>query len=184
MNYSQLILDFWQEDYEYDYVVGESNAMAFGLVHDCDESVVLFGPAKSGKKHLAYTALKKNSIQVYLLSNLTDAQIIKYYDDAKAHAKKVIWVYCDGYTFSADVKSRMNALVKAQINEIDSEMFDVLMLNRFQRLQIKLNNSVMKYIMLHLPKNFAAIDHFFLFAKQNILNIKSIKEYFAKISID
>ena len=204
----QLIFDLpTSENYNpQDYFVSSSNNNAAKLIKIFPEwhnnGIVIFGPAKSGKTHIAYIWKSMANANLYDFKSNFDINTIstngnsifdnfdfipekdeksffQIYNDIIKN-KKFILILISKDNFSVklrDLKSRIEALNSAKLNNPDDKLIYAILLKFFHDNQIIVTPDVINFILNRISRNFNEI-HIFL----NKLNDLSIKHK-SKISI-
>jgi len=204
----QLIFDLpSSENYNpQDYFVSSSNNNAAKLIKIFPEwynnGVVIFGPAKSGKTHIAHIWKSMANANLYDFKSNFDINTIsmkgncifdnfdcilekdeksffQIYNDIIKN-KKFILVLVGNDNFSVrlrDLKSRIEALNSAKLNNPDDKLIHAIVLKFFHDNQIIVAPDVINFILNRISRNFNEIQIFL-----NKLNDLSI-EHKSKISI-
>ena len=204
----QLIFDLpTSENYNpQDYFVSSSNSNAVKLIKLFPEwhnnGMVLFGPAKSGKTHIAHIWKSMANANLYdFKSNfdinsvvLTDNCIFDNFDyileknerpffqiyNDIVNNKKYILILIGNDNFSVklmDLKSRIEALNSAKLKNPDDKLIHAILLKFFHDNQIIVAPDVINFILNRISRNFNEIQIFL-----NKLNDLSFKHK-SKISI-
>jgi chromosomal replication initiation ATPase DnaA len=204
----QLIFDLpTSENYNpQDYFVSSSNKNAAKLIKIFPDwhnnGIVIFGPAKSGKTHIAYIWKSLANANLYDFKSNFDINIIstngncifdnfecipeeneksffQIYNDIIKN-KKFILILISNDNFSVklrDLKSRIDALNSAKLNNPDDKLIHAIVLKFFHDNQIIVTPDVINFILNRISRNFNEIQIFL-----NKLNDLSIKHK-SKISI-
>jgi chromosomal replication initiation ATPase DnaA len=204
----QLIFDLpTSENYNpQDYFVSSSNNNAAKLIKIFPDwhnnGIVIFGPAKSGKTHIAYIWKSLANANLYDFKSNFDINIIstngncifdnfecilekdeksffQIYNDIIKN-KKFILILISNDNFSVklrDLKSRIDALNSAKLNNPDDKLIHAIVLKFFHDNQIIVTPDVINFILNRISRNFNEIQIFL-----NKLNDLSIKHK-SKISI-
>jgi chromosomal replication initiation ATPase DnaA len=204
----QLIFDLpTSENYNpQDYFVSSSNKNAAKLIKIFPDwhnnGIVIFGPAKSGKTHIAYIWKSLANANLYDFKSNFDINIIstnsncifdnfecipekdeksffQIYNDIIKN-KKFILILISNDNFSVklrDLKSRIDALNSAKLNNPDDKLIHAIVLKFFHDNQIIVAPDVINFILNRISRNFNEIQIFL-----NKLNDLSIKHK-SKISI-
>ena len=193
MNFSQIALKFWNEDYKNEFIIGQSNYNAIELAKNTDGQVFLCGPKHCGKKHFAYQLAQLENISIFLLDNMLDANIISTYDENIASSKKALWVssgIVDIYEpfkkeeirrVSKDVKSRILSIERAEIFELTEDMLARLLYARLNNIGFMAREEIISYCIARLPLEYYAVqmcvDHI---KKMNKISFKAFSDFFEK----
>ena len=204
----QLIFDLpTSENYNpQDYFVSSSNNNAAKLIKIFPEwynnGIVIFGPAKSGKTHIAHiwksmananlydfkSNLDFNTISINsncifdnfdCINEIDEKSFFQIYNDIIKN-KKFILILIGNDKFSVklmDLKSRIEALNSAKLNNPDDKLIHAIVLKFFHDNQIIVAPDVINFILNRISRNFNEIQIFL-----NKLNDLSIKHK-SKISI-
>ncbi len=204
----QLIFDLpTLENYNpQDYFVSSSNNNAAKLIKIFPEwhnnGIVISGPAKSGKTHIAHiwrsmananlydfkTNFDINTISINdhcildnfeCISEKNEKSFFQIYNDIIKN-KKFILILINNDNFSVklkDLKSRIDALNSAKLNNPDDKLIHAIVLKFFHDNQIIVTPDVINFILNRISRNFNEIQIFL-----NKLNDLSIKHK-SKISI-
>jgi len=204
----QLIFDLpTSENYNpQDYFVSSSNKNAAKLIKIFPDwhnnGIVIFGPAKSGKTHIAYIWKSIANANLYDFKSNFDINTIstngncifdnfdcipekdekslfQIYNDIIKN-KKFILILISNDNFSVklrDLKSRIEALNSAKLNNPDDKLIHAIVLKFFHDNQIIVAPDVINFILNRISRNFNEIQIFL-----NKLNDLSIKHK-SKISI-
>ncbi|MDC0032398.1 DnaA/Hda family protein [Pelagibacteraceae bacterium] len=189
-----------------DYFVSSSNNNAAKLIKIFPEwhnnGIVVFGPAKSGKTHIAYIWKSMANANLYDFKSNFDINTINIngncifdnFDcisekDEKSFFqiynyiiknKKFILILISNDNFSVnlrDLQSRIDALNSAKLNNPDDKLIHAIVLKFFHDNQIIVAPDVINFILNRISRNFNEIQIFL-----NKLNDLSIKHK-SKISI-
>ena len=204
----QLIFDLpTSENYNpQDYFVSSSNNNAAKLIKIFPEwhnnGIVIFGPAKSGKTHIAHIWKSMANANLYdfksnfdinkiningncifdnfdCITEKDEKSLFQIYNDIIKN-KKFILILSGNDNFSVklrDLKSRIEALNSAILNNPDDKLIHAIVLKFFHDNQIIVAPDVINFILNRISRNFNEIQIFL-----NKLNDLSIK-YKSKISI-
>ena len=204
----QLIFDLpTSENYNpQDYFVSSSNNNAAKLIKIFPEwhnnGIVIFGPAKSGKTHIAHIWKSMANANLYDFKSNFDINKIningncifdnfdsipekdeksffQIYNDIIKN-KKFILILISKDNFSVklrDLKSRIEALNSAKLNNPDDKLIHAIVLKFFHDNQIIVAPDVINFILNRISRNFNEIQIFL-----NKLNDLSIKHK-SKISV-
>jgi chromosomal replication initiation ATPase DnaA len=204
----QLIFDLpTSENYNpQDYFVSSSNNNVAKLIKIFPEwhnnGIVIFGPEKSGKTHIAYIWKSMANANLYDFKSNFDINTIsingncifdnfdcihekdeksffQIYNDIIKN-KKFILILIGNDNFSVklrDLKSRIEALNSAKLNNPDDKLIHAIVLKFFHDNQIIVAPDVINFILNRISRNFNEIQIFL-----NKLNDLSIKHK-SKISI-
>ena len=204
----QLIFDLpTSENYNpQDYFVSSSNNNAAKLIKIFPEwhnnGIVIFGPAKSGKTHIAHIWKSKANANIYdfksnfdinkiningncifdnfdCITEKDEKSLFQIYNDIIKN-KKFILILSGNDNFSVklrDLKSRIEALNSAILNNPDDKLIHAIVLKFFHDNQIIVAPDVINFILNRISRNFNEIQIFL-----NKLNDLSIKHK-SKISI-
>ena len=204
----QLIFDLpTSENYNpQDYFVSSSNNNVAKLIKIFPDwhnnGIVIFGPAKSGKTHIAYiwksiananlydfksnfdiNTISINSNCIFdnfdCISEKDEKSFFQIYNDIIKN-KKFILILISNDNFSVklrDLKSRIEALNYAILNNPDDKLIHAIVLKFFHDNQIIVAPDVINFILNRISRNFNEIQIFL-----NKLNDLSIKHK-SKISI-
>lgn len=189
-----------------DFFVSDSNTDAAKLINLFpkwhNNGIVIFGPKKSGKTHIAYIwksianaklydfekKLEIHSIDTFnncifdnfnTLSPENEKSIFQIYNQIITN-KKFILILSDKSKFSIklnDLRSRINSLSSAEITDPDDLLIHAIILKFFQDNQIKVTPDVINFILNRINRNFNEIQIFL--SKLNDLSI----EHKSKVSI-
>ena len=204
----QLIFDLpTSENYNpQDYFVSSSNNNAAKLIKIFPEwhnnGIVIFGPAKSGKTHIAYIWKSMANANLYDFKSNLDINTISLNsncifdnfdcipeEDEKSffqiyndiiNNKKFMLILISNDNFSVklrDLNSRIEALNYAKLNNPDDKLIHAIILKFFHDNQIIVAPDVINFILNRISRNFNEIQTFL-----NKLNDLSIKHK-SKISI-
>ena len=204
----QLIFDLpTSENYNpQDYFVSSSNNNAAKLIKIFPEwhnnGIVIFGPAKSGKTHIAHIWKSMANANLYdfksnfdinkiningncifdnfdCIPEKDEKSLFQIYNDIIKN-KKFILILSGNDNFSVklrDLKSRIEALNSAILNNPDDKLIHAIVLKFFHDNQIIVAPDVINFILNRISRNFNEIQIFL-----NKLNDLSI-EHKSKISI-
>ena len=204
----QLIFDLpTSENYNpQDYFVSSSNNNAAKLIKIFPEwhnnGIVIFGPAKSGKTHIAHIWKSMANANLYdfksnfdinkiningncifdnfdCITEKDEKSLFQIYNDIIKN-KKFILILSGNDNFSVklrDLKSRIEALNSAILNNPDDKLIHAIVLKFFHDNQITVAPDVINFILNRISRNFNEIQIFL-----NKLNDLSI-EHKSKISI-
>ena len=204
----QLIFDLpTSENYNpQDYFVSSSNNNAAKLIKIFPEwhnnGIVIFGPAKSGKTHIAHIWKSMANANLYdfksnfdinkiningncifdnfdCITEKDEKSLFQIYNDIIKN-KKFILILSGNDNFSVklrDLKSRIEALNSAILNNPDDKLIHAIVLKFFHDNQIIVAPDVINFILNRISRNFNEIQIFL-----NKLNDLSI-EHKSKISI-
>ena len=204
----QLIFDLpTSENYNpQDYYVSSSNNNVAKLIKIFPEwhnnGIVIFGPAKSGKTHIAHIwksmsnanlydfksnfdintiSINENSIfdNFEFIPEESEKSFFQIYNDI-INNKKYILILIGNDNFSVklmDLKSRIEALNSTKLNYPDDKLIHAIILKFFHDNQIIVAPDVINFILNRINRNFNEIQIFL-----NKLNDLSIKHK-SKISI-
>ena len=204
----QLIFDLpTSENYNpQDYFVSSSNNNAAKLIKIFPEwhnnGIVIFGPAKSGKTHIAHIWKSMANANLYdfksnfdinkiningncifdnfdCITEKDEKSLFQIYNDIIKN-KKFILILSGNDNFSVklrDLKSRIEALNSAILNNPDDKLIHAIVLKFFHDNQIIVAPDVINCILNRISRNFNEIQIFL-----NKLNDLSIKHK-SKISI-
>ena len=204
----QLIFDLpTSENYNpQDYFVSSSNNNAAKLIKIFPEwhnnGIVIFGPAKSGKTHIAHIWKSMANANLYdfksnfdinkiningncifdnfdCITEKDEKSLFQIYNDIIKN-KKFILILSGNDKFSVklrDLKSRIEALNSAILNNPDDKLIHAIVLKFFHDNQIIVAPDVINFILNRISRNFNEIQIFL-----NKLNDLSIKHK-SKISI-
>ena len=204
----QLIFDLpSSENYNpQDYFVSSSNNNAAKLIKIFPQwhnnGIVIFGPAKSGKTHIAYIWKSMANANLYdfksnfdintininvncifdnfdCISEKDEKSFFQIYNDIIKN-KKFMLILISNDNFSVqlrDLKSRIKALNSTKLNNPDDKLIHAIVLKLFHDNQIIVAPDVINFILNRISRNFNEIQIFL-----NKLNDLSIKHK-SKISI-
>ena len=204
----QLIFDLpTSENYNpQDYFVSSSNNNVAKLIKIFPDwhnnGIVIFGPAKSGKTHIAYIWKSMANANLYdfksnfdinkiningncifdnfdCIPEMDEKSFFQIYNDIIKN-KKFILILISNDNFSVklrDLKSRIEALNSAILNNPDDKLIHAIVLKFFHDNQIIVAPDVINFILNRISRNFNEIQIFL-----NKLNDLSIKHK-SKISI-
>ena len=204
----QLIFDLpTSENYNpQDYFVSSSNNNVAKLIKIFPEwhnnGIVIFGPAKSGKTHIAHIWKSMANANLYdfksnfdinkiningncifdnfdCITEKDEKSLFQIYNDIIKN-KKFILILSGNDNFSVklrDLKSRIEALNSAILNNPDDKLIHAIVLKFFHDNQIIVAPDVINFILNRISRNFNEIQIFL-----NKLNDLSIKHK-SKISI-
>ena len=189
-----------------DYFVSSSNNNAAKLIKIFPEwhnnGIVIFGPAKSGKTHIGHIWKSMVNANLYdfksnfdintisinnhcifdnfdCISEKNEKSFFQIYNDIIKN-KKFILILINNNNFSVklcDLKSRIEALNSAKLNNPDDKLIHAIVLKFFHDNQIIVAPDVINFILNRISRNFNEIQIFL-----NKLNDLSIKHK-SKISI-
>lgn len=177
MKYEQIPLNIWKEEYEEPWIISECNKEASELIVKVENQILLQGPEKSGKKHLASLAAKKIGSKIFLLEIMKNETIIEIFDEAKREKEKLIWI---GKTegFSKDVESRMNSIPRIMIEELSEDLIFPLLNQRLTHIGFKLKAEIIKYCIERIPRKFESVERLIKYINtNNEARFKIIKEF-------
>ena len=204
----QLIFDLpTSENYNpQDYFVSSSNNNVAKLIKIFPDwhnnGIVIFGPAKSGKTHIAYIWKSMANANLYdfksnfdintintndncifdnfdCIPEMDEKSFFQIYNDIIKN-KKFILILISNDNFSVklrDLNSRIEALNSAKLNNPDDKLIHAIVLKFFHDNQIIVAPDVINFILNRISRNFNEIQIFL-----NKLNDLSI-EHKSKISI-
>lgn len=190
MIFSQIPLNLWNENYENEWIIGESNNDATNILLNNSEQVLLCGPRYCGKKHLAFKIAKMNNCNVFFTNTMHDAQIVETYD---AYINKhVIWVISENIKEVAqkidhkkarcvakDVVSRLNSIQRAEIYELTEDMLFPLLNNRLSSLGFSARNEIINYCIYRMPRKYEYVNACIEYVKMvNRVSLRDFKEFF------
>ena len=204
----QLIFDLpTSENYNpQDYFVSSSNNNAAKLIKIFPEwhnnGIVIFGPAKSGKTHIAHIWKSMANANLYDFKSNFDINTISinencifdnfdfipendeksffqiYNDIIKNKMFVLVLIGNDNFSVKlGDLKSRIDALNYAKLNNPDDKLIHAIVLKFFHDNQIIVAPDVINFILNRINRNFNEIQIFL--SKLNDLSIK----HKSKISI-
>lgn len=154
MKYSQIGLNLWKKDYEYAWLKGECNLEATKILESSGQ-VLLIGPPKSGKKHLAF----KSKSLVLEIDLLQPESIIAEYDKAKKNGEKsIIWVAKNLNFLTKDGLSRLASLPQFKIEELSQDLLPNLLTKRLERLGFIVNENIVEYCTKRISRTFLKLD--------------------------
>ena len=189
-----------------DFFVSKSNSDAVKLINLFpnwhNNGIVIYGPKKSGKSHLAHIWKTTASANLYNFENDLDIHsidtfnncifdnfdslsteyeksIFQIYNDI-INNKKFILILLEKNKFSIkldDLRSRIAALNSAKITDPDDPLIHAIILKFFYDNQIKVTPEVINFIVKRIDRNFFNLQIFL-----SNLNDLSIKHK-SKISI-
>ena len=189
-----------------DFFVSKSNSDAVKLINLFpnwhNNGIVIYGPKKSGKSHLAHIWKTTASANLYNFENDLDIHsidtfnncifdnfdslsteyeksIFQIYNDI-INNKKFILILLEKNKFSIkldDLRSRIAALNSAKITDPDDSLIHAIILKFFYDNQIKVTPEVINFIVKRIDRNFFNLQIFL-----SNLNDLSIKHK-SKISI-
>ena len=189
------------------YFVNQTNQKAydFTILEDFNQNILLFGPKKSGKSHLAsiwkdknnaisynnnfskIIETKKNVVVDDILGISSDENLFHLINHCKLHNLKMYFVSSidiNTYDFKfKDLYSRLREFFYLEIKKPDEEMCKMLMVKLFYDRQIIIkNNEIFDFIFKRLSRTYFDIyilvenlDRFSL-EKKRQLTIPLIKE--------
>lgn len=174
----QTSLKIWKDDYSHDFCSLESYDILSQIL-SCDSPIVLTGPKKSGKTHLAFKVCSLRNGEFFILDSLSDSQIIDYYDFLKASNAFAIFILSSSFVCSRDVDSRLSSLLRFSISQLSQENFLFFLRLRLDRVGLKLDDSLIRYSFSRLPCSYLAVDSFisFLLSSKSI-SFKTLKVFF------
>lgn len=193
MNFSQISLKFWNEDYKNEFIIGQSNEAAIEIINKSDGQIFLCGPEYCGKKHFAYQLSQLENLNVFLIDKMLDASIIAAYDGQIAKGEKALWVsngILDIYepcnkslkplrALSKDVKSRIFAMERAEIFELSQDMLAKLLYSRMNNIGFVAREEIITYCINRLPLKYYAlqmcVEHI---KRMNSISFKSFRDFF------
>ena len=189
-----------------DFFVSKSNSDAVKLINLFpnwhNNGIVIYGPKKSGKSHLAHIWKTTANANLYNFENDLDIHsidtfnncifdnfnslssdyeksIFQIYNDI-INNKKFILILIEKNEFSIkldDLRSRIAALNSAKITDPDDPLIHAIILKFFYDNQIKVTPEVINFIIKRIDRNFFNLQIFL--SKLNDLSIK----HKSKISI-
>ena len=190
-----------------DFYVNDNNLEASELIklwpNWFNGAVVIYGPEKSGKSHLANIWKKNSNANIYNLEdnlplscidtkenfvidnfhNLSeiDEEIFFHIYNQTFNNKKSILITLDRNKFNKinlkDLESRFNSFSSAIINPPDDNLVNALIVKFFKDQQINIDPSVIAFIIKRIERDYSAIFNFL----KKIDNLSLEKK--AKISI-
>jgi len=184
-HYSQIPLNFWNESYENEWIIGQSNEQATSTVLNATGQIFLCGPKFCGKKHLAH----KMNVRLQFVHLMDDAKIIAEYDAYQVNKEKVIWissqeitnVYGQGREVSKDVASRLNSMQRAEIFELTDDMLFALLNKRLASIGFVVRNEIINYCIHRMPRTYIAVEECVAFIKKmNRVSLKDFREFFER----
>ena len=186
MNFSQIPLNLWNESYENEWIIGQSNELATEVLLNASEQIFLCGPRFCGKKHIGLKISKQSGCKIFLVNLMSDAKIIAEYDAQKAIGGKVIWiadyitnVYQTGRSVSKDVASRLNSMQRAEIFELTEDMLFPLLNQRLASLGFVVRNEIINYCIPRMQLTYEAVEKSVAYIKKmNRVSLKDFKEFF------
>jgi chromosomal replication initiation ATPase DnaA len=177
MSFSQISLEIWKPEYQANWLIGECNRQATETVLTCDGNIFLSGPRFCGKKHLASKLSQAQEFDLFILANMSDSQIIHAYDTQN---KKAIWINEESLEFSNDVRSRLNSMHSALIEELSQDLFFPLLTQRFENLGFEIKEEIVNYCISRMERTFAGLESLIRFIKQNNrLSLSLIRQFLA-----
>ena len=172
------------KDYQ-NYFVNQTNQKAYDLTifNELNQNIMLFGPKKSGKSHLASIWKNKNKAIMYnnniskiietkrnvivddLLGTTSEENLFHVINHCKLNNLKI---YCTSsknintYNFQfKDLYSRLREFLYLEIKSPDDEMCKMLMIKLFSDKQIIIkNNEIFDFIFKRLNRTYFDINIF------------------------
>ena len=190
-----------------DFYVNDNNLEASELIklwpNWFNNAVVIYGPEKSGKSHLANIWKKNSNANIYNLENslslsnidtnenlvldnfhnlsINDEEMFFHIYNQTFNNKKSILITLDKSKFNKinlkDLESRFNSFSSATINPPDDNLVNALIMKFFKDQQINIDPSVIAFIIKRIERDYGAIFNFL----KKIDNLSLEKK--AKISI-
>ena len=173
-----------------DFYVNDNNLEASELIklwpNWFNGAVVIYGPTKSGKSHLANIWKENSNANIYnleddlLLSNIdtkknfvldnfhnlseNDEEIFFHIYNQTFNNKKNILITLDKSKFNKinlkDLESRFNSFSSATINPPDDNLVNALIVKFFKDQQINIDPSVITFIINRIERDYGAIFNF------------------------
>ena len=173
-----------------DFYVNDNNLEASELIklwpNWFNGAVVIYGPTKSGKSHLANIWKENSNANIYnleddlLLSNIdtkkdfvldnfhnlsvNDEEIFFHIYNQTLNNKKNILITLDKSKFNKinlkDLESRFNSFSSATINPPDDNLVNALIVKFFKDQQINIDPSVITFIINRIERDYGAIFNF------------------------
>ena len=173
-----------------DFYVNDNNLEASELIklwpNWFNGAVVVYGPTKSGKSHLANIWKENSNANIYnleddlLLSNIdtkkdfvldnfhnlsaNDEEIFFHIYNQTLNNKKNILITLDKSKFNKinlkDLESRFNSFSSATINPPDDNLVNALIVKFFKDQQINIDPSVITFIINRIERDYGAIFNF------------------------
>ena len=173
-----------------DFYVNDNNLEASELIklwpNWFNGAVVIFGPEKSGKSHLANIWKENSNANIYnledasLLSNIdtkenfvldnfhnlskNDEEIFFHIYNQTFNSNKSILITLDKNKFNKinlkDLESRFNSFSSATIYPPDDSLVNALIIKFFKDQQINIDPSVITFIIKRIERNYGAIFNF------------------------
>ena len=173
-----------------DFYVNDNNLEASELIklwpNWFNGAVVIYGPTKSGKSHLANIWKENSNANIYnleddlLLSNIdtkknfvldnfhnlsaNDEEIFFHIYNQTFNNKKNILITLDKSKFNKinlkDLESRFNSFFSATINPPDDNLVNALIVKFFKDQQINIDPSVITFIINRIERDYGAIFNF------------------------
>jgi hypothetical protein len=162
MKYYQTTLPIWKKDYDLNWLIGSCNEQAYNAAMHFKGQICISGPAFSGKKHLAWIISKHQKTPIYQISKISDLEMIKAYDEAKSKNESAIWIY-DIENSINDVKSRINSMIQATINELSEDLLFPLLDQRLTNLGFDQKDILINYFIYRMPRTFKAMQNYVYF---------------------
>jgi len=177
-NFSQIPLNFWKDEYQNEWIVGNSNEIATKILIDFQGQILLSGPNFCGKKHIATKIAKLEKCNVFIADCMSDREIVAMYDQITVKNFKAIWVFRDR-NFSADVLSRFNMMQKAEIYELTEDMIFPILSQRFANLGFDVRNDFVNFCIFHIPRTYEAVELCVRYLRQiNEVSQRKFREFF------
>jgi len=173
-----------------DFYVNDNNLEASELIklwpNWFNGAVVIYGPTKSGKSHLANIWKENSNANIYnleddlLLSNIdtkkdfvldnfhnlsvNDEEIFFHIYNQTFNNKKNILITLDKSKFNKinlkDLESRFNSFSSATINPPDDNLVNALIVKFFKDQQINIDPSVVAFILKRIERDYVTIFNF------------------------
>lgn len=172
-----------------DFVITPSNMAAAEMILAWPRwaalSLILVGPAGSGKRHLAHLWAAQSGAQFLKLEDLNDTflahfqkgayvlplapsrrvleeqRLFHFYNAAKETGSAVLYISPAppedlGYTLP-DLRSRLKSLPLVSLPQADDALLEAIVTQEFGRLHIKISAEITRYITAHTERAPAAI---------------------------
>lgn len=168
------------------FLVSDSNKLAYQFLIDTsidENNILLLGPNKSGKSHLANIwCVKNNALEISLnetniknigminqnilidnfLNDINEEKLFHIINDFKQKNKKILLTTSNkpsNFKFSLkDLSSRIKSFHLIKINMPDDYLLSNLIIKLFNDKQLKIKNKdVINYIVSHIERSFDSV---------------------------
>jgi chromosomal replication initiation ATPase DnaA len=174
----QSILNFkYNEEYKTeDFIVSQSNQVAFDILHNFQKSwgtslypytLLITGPKGSGKTHLAHIwqgiSLENITVENIDATNTLDEEDLLHIFNSCNENKKFLLLTsalpANQIQFKLpDLDSRIKSIMEVKIYEPDDYLVKMILFKHFSKRSIKIEDNVMNYLESRLPRNFNEIN--------------------------